>query len=212
MSSTLLMFALMQYVVSVKAGLVNHVQGPANVVEMEQVRQGRSITTADNGYAEVLLTPGSFLRVGENSAVVLDDVDLESVSLRVLRGPAVIEVVDINKKFPIKVTTGELTTKIIGTGIYRFEDGLATVLDGKLQTSDSKLTYEKGWQVFLKDNYRARKIGKVQTTSLDVYSQARSQTISSANASLAASLNPSSFTFTNPFWLFSPSFGYYTYI
>jgi len=211
MSSALLTFVLMQYVVSVKAGLVNHVQGTANVVEMEQVRQGHSVQTADNGYVELLLTPGSFLRIGENSSVVLDDVDLESVSLHILRGPAVIEVIDINKRFPIKVKTAELTTNIVATGIYRFEDGVATVLDGKLQTADSKLTYQKGWQVFIKDNYRARKVRKIKTTSLDMFSQARSQTIASANASLAASLNPSSIL-SDPFWLFSPAFNCYTFM
>ena len=211
MSSTLLVFALMQYVVSVKAGLVNHVQGTANVVEMEQISQGHSIQTADNGYAEVLLTPGSFLRVGENSSFVLDGVELESVSLRLLQGPAVIEVIDINKKYPIKVTTGNLSMNIIATGIYRFEDGVATVINGKLRTADSGLTYERGWQVFMKDNYRARKVKTLQTTSLDVYSQARSQTIAEANAALAASLSPS-YGVTDPYWLFAPNFGYYTFM
>jgi hypothetical protein len=205
------MFVLMQYVVSVKAGLVNHVQGTANVVEMEQVLQGHPIKTADNGYAEVLLTPGSFLRIGEDSTVVLDGVVLESVSLRVLDGPALIEVIDINKKFPIKVTTGKLSMNIIATGIYRFEDGVATVIHGKLRTADSGLTYENGWQVFIKDNYRARKVKKVQTTSLDVYSQARSQTIAEANAALAASLSPAPGS-SDPYWLFAPTLGCYTFI
>jgi hypothetical protein len=211
MSSTVLALLLMQYVVSVKAGLVNHVQGPANVAEMEQVRQGKTIQTARDGYVEVLLTPGSFLRIGENSAVVLDGVELERVSLLVLQGPAVIEVIDINRKYPIKVTTGSLTTNIIASGIYKFEDGVATVLGGKLQTADTRLIYEKGWQVFIKDNYRARKVKKVQTTSLDVYSQERSQTIASANASLVASLSPSH-ALTDPYWLFDSSLGFYTFI
>jgi hypothetical protein len=201
----------MQYVVSVKAGLVNHVQGTANVVEMEQVKQGQSIQTKYNGYVEVLLTPGSFLRIGESSSVVLDGVELESVSLRVLEGPAVIEVVDINKKHPIKVTTGGLTTNLIAPGIYRFEDGVATVIDGKLQTADSRLTYEKGWEVFIKDNYRARKVKNPQTTSLDVYSRLRSQTIADINASLAASLSLS-YGPSDPYWLFAPTFGYYTFM
>jgi hypothetical protein len=201
----------MQYVVSVKAGLVNHVQGTANVVEMEQVRQGHSIQTAHDGYVEVLLTPGSFLRIGGNSAVVLDGVELESVSLRVLDGPAVIEVVDINKKFPINVRTGDLSTNITASGIYRFEDGVATIIDGKLQTADSRLTYEKGWEVFIKDNYRARKVKTVKTTDLDVYSRVRSQTIAEINASLAASLSPS-YGLSDPYWLFAPTFGYYTFI
>jgi hypothetical protein len=210
MSSTFLALMLMQYVVSVKAGLVNHVQGTANVAEMEMARPGRPISTAANGYVEVLLTPGSFLRIGENSAVVLDGVDLQSVSLHLVQGPAVIEVVDIDKNYPIRVTTGKLTTDIVAAGIYKFSDGVATVLDGKLQTP-SKLSYEKGWQVFFQDNYRARKVGKVQTTSLDIFSQTRSQTISDANFSLASQISGSSYGI-DPYWLFAPHIGFFTFI
>jgi hypothetical protein len=203
---------LMQFVVSVKAGLVNHVQGNANVAEMEMARVNRPIRTGLDGYVEVLLRPGSFLRLGENSEVVIDDAELASVKLTVTRGPAVIEVVEISSDFPISVTTGELTTKIVSNGIYRFADGTATVIQGKLKTADSKLTYEKGWQVFFKDNYRARKTGKIQVTSLDVYSQARSEEIARANFSLTSSLTGPSTYGVYDLWLFSPQYGMYTFI
>jgi hypothetical protein len=166
--------------------------------------------TGQDGYAEVLLTPGSFLRIGENSSVVLDGVQLESVSLHLVEGPAVIEVIEIDKKYPIKVTTGKLTMNVVAPGIYRFENGVATVIDGKLQTP-TKLAYEKGWQVFFQDNYRARKVGQVRLTSLDVFSQSRSQTIATANFNLASSINPSYGPY-DPYWLFAPNIGFYTYI
>ena len=210
MSSALLALALMQFVVSVKAGLVNHVQGTATVTEMDMVQPGQPIRTARDGYAEVLLTPGSFLRIGENSAVVLDGVELQSVSLRVVEGPAVIEVIDIDKDYPIRVTTGQLSMDIVAPGIYRFSDGVATVLDGKLQTADSQFSYKKGWQVFFQDNYRARKTGQLRATSLDVYSQGRSLTIAAANATLASQINPASAM--NSYWLYAPVTGFYTFI
>lgn len=203
---------LMQYVVSVKAGLVNHVQGTANVVEMESARAQRPIRTGLDGYVEVLLSPGSFLRLGENSEAIINDTDLAHVQLTITRGPAVIEVIEISKSAPITVTTGDLTTKIIASGIYRFADGTATVIQGKLQTADVKLTYEKGWQVFFKDGYRARKAGNVQATSLDVYSQARSETISRINYSLASSLQGPSTYGIYDLWLFSSVYGAYTFI
>lgn len=211
MGSTLLALVLMQYVVSVKAGLVNHVYGVTNVSEMEQVLPGGSITTYRGGFAEVLLTPGSFLRIGENSAVVLDGVELESVSLRLVKGPAVIEVIEINKKSPIQVTTGDLTMKIVKAGLYRFENGVATVLDGRLQTPDAKLAYDKGWQVFIKDNYRARKTAEVPHDGLDEYSQARSRVIAEANVQLAASTRGSSIS-DDAFWIYSTAQGFYTYL
>ena len=208
----LIAILLMQYVVSVKAGLVNHVQGSANVAEMEMARAARPIRTGPDGYVEILLRPGSFLRVGENSEVTLDDVDLSRVKLRLNRGPAVIEVVDIHKDYPITVTTGNLTMKIFVSGIYRFEDGVATVIQGKLQTGDSRLTYEKGWQVFFKDNYRARKAPKIQVTSLDIYSQARSQEISQANYNLAMSVSgPGSYGIYDS-WVYSSFYHFYTFI
>ena len=209
---TLLALLLMQYVVSVKAGLVNHVQGNASVVERETAAVGSPIRTGTDGYVEVLLSPGSFLRLGEDSEARIDDENLQSVRVTVLRGPAVIEVVEIPKESPITVTTGNLTTRIIDSGIYRFADGTATVIQGKLQTKDSQFTYEKGWQVFFKDSYRARKTGKIQATSLDVYSQARSEVIARANYSLTSSLNgPSTYGIYNS-WLYTPYIGVYTFI
>ena len=49
---------LVQYVVSVKAGLVNHVQGTANVAAMQTVSAGRPIRTGSDGYVEILLAAG----------------------------------------------------------------------------------------------------------------------------------------------------------
>jgi hypothetical protein len=205
---------LLQYVVSVKAGLVNDVQGTANVATMQTVNVGRPIRTGGDGYVEILLRPGSFLRLGENSEATLDDADLANVKVTILHGPALVEAAEINKDHPITVTTGNLTTRIRNTGIYRFENGVATVLQGKLQTGDSNLTYEKGWQVFYQDNYRARKTGKMLETNLDAYSQSRSGVIAEANLSMVSSLGYGGTAGYSDFdiWLFSPYLRLYTYI
>jgi uncharacterized membrane protein YgcG len=207
--NTLLAALLMQYVVSVKAGLVNHVQGQTNMAEQSMARSGIVMRTALDGYAEILLTPGAFLRLGENSEAVLDTVELENVSLRILKGPAVIEVIDINKKYPIHVKTGNLKVDITQSGIYRFEDSSATVIEGKLQISP-KLSYGKGWQVFFDQTYSARKVGKTPMNSLDFYSQARSEQVARANLSLASRVGPS---FRNyDYWMFDPFLRMYTYL
>jgi hypothetical protein len=205
---------LVQYVVSVKAGLVNDVQGTANVAMMQTVNVGRPIRTGNDGYVEILLRPGSFLRLGEDSEATLDDADLANVKVTIKHGPALVEAAEISKDHPITITTGNLTTKIRNTGIYRFENGVATVLQGKLQTGDSNLTYEKGWQVFYQDNYRARKTGKLLETSLDAYSQSRSGVIAEANLSMVSSLGYGGTAGYSDFdiWLFSPYLRLYTYI
>jgi hypothetical protein len=205
----LIVLLTMQYVVSVKAGLVNNVEGTANVAEMEMARLGRPVRTAADGYVEMLLTPGSFLRIGENSEVVLDSVELSNVRLTLVKGPAVIEVLQISRNTPIQVTTGNLTTRIINSGIYKFSDGVATVIQGKLHTADSSLAYEKGWQLFFQDNYRARKLAKIPATSLDLYSEIRSEQIAQANYSLASQMQNS---FDYDYWFYAPHIGMYTYI
>jgi hypothetical protein len=207
--NTLLAALLMQYVVSVKAGLVNHVQGEVNVAEQTMARSGNIIRTAVDGYAEILLTPGSFLRIGENSEAVLDTVELENVNLRILKGPAVIEVIDINEKFPIHVTTGKLKADITHSGIYRFENGTATVIEGKLQLSP-KVVYSKGWQVFFDQVYSARKVGKSPMNSLDYYSQARSEQVAQANYSVATRVGPSFRAYD--YWMYDPFLRMYTYL
>jgi hypothetical protein len=203
---------LMQYVVSVKAGLVNHVQGTANVAEMEMARAQRPIRTGTDGYAEILLSPGSFLRLGENSEAIINDADLSHVVVTLTHGPAVIEVIEISKSAPLTVTTGNLTTKIVSDGIYRFADGIATVILGKLQTGDGKLTYEKGWQVFFQDNYRARKASKIPVNGLDVYSEARSALNARINMSLAAAMHGPVDPGIYDLWLYSDVFDSYSFI
>jgi hypothetical protein len=111
------------------------------------------------------------------------------------------------------VTSGTLTTEVVQSGIYRFEDGVATVLQGKLQTVDSKLGYGKGWQVFYQDNYRARKAEKIELTSLDIYSEKRSQKIASANMTLVSQVQRST-TLWDPgnYWVFDPFIGAFTFL
>jgi len=177
------------------------------------VRAGHSVKTGPDGFVEILLRPGSFLRLGENSEATIDDTDLATVKVTIVRGPAVVEAGErISKDRPITITTGNLTTAIIQTGIYRFENGNATVLQGKLVTGDAKLTYTKGWQIFYKDNYRARKAEKFQVTSLDAYSQERSGLIAQANLTIASSLSGSPTYNSFDVWLFSPNLRCYTFI
>src|SRR5438874_9825656 len=111
---TTLMFMLMMqlpttsFLVSTKAGLVNYVQGAATVKAATSVPAGKPIGTGPGGAVEILLNPGSYLRMGENSQVVLDKVDLSDISVRIIQGSAVLEANGVDKDLPIHVTSGKL--------------------------------------------------------------------------------------------------------
>src|SRR5438128_5534201 len=106
---TTLMFMLMMqlpttsFLVSTKAGLVNYVQGSATVKPATSVPAGKVIGTGPGGAVEILLNPGSYLRMGENSQVVLDRVELYDIAVNILRGSMVIASNGFDKELPLKV-------------------------------------------------------------------------------------------------------------
>src|SRR5262245_35625870 len=96
--TTLLFALMMQFVISTKAGLVNHVQGAAKVKATQSVQMGTPIRTGKDGFAEVLLNPGSYLRLGQESEAVLEGLELVNVSVRLNSGTAVIEASGFDKE------------------------------------------------------------------------------------------------------------------
>jgi len=176
-------FLLLQYMISAKAGLVNYVDGPTNVQLHAQVSEGSPVQTQTQGHVELLLTPGSFLRVGSNSQVVLDSVELNHVAVRVVDGTALVEVAEIDKHAPIQITTGGLSTIIESRGLYRFSDGTASVLEGKLRVVKSRLTVKKGHQITSTPNGDiAIALAITPDDDLDRWSQSRSSALATANA------------------------------
>jgi hypothetical protein len=115
-------FLVMQFIISAKAGLVNAVEGTANVHLQEMVPAGAPIQTGPSGRVEILLNPGTFLRLGEDSQAVLDSVDLTDIQVRILSGSAVIECGSVQKDSPIRVTNGTETLSISKPGTYWFPE------------------------------------------------------------------------------------------
>src|SRR5437773_7408304 len=127
---TLAFVLMMQFVVSTKAGLVNYVQGSANIKATTSVPAGAPIETGPGGIVEILLNPGSYLRLGENSGAVIDQAELTNMALRITHGSAVIEANGFEKKSPLRVTAGNRKMDIISDGVYRISDGKVAVVDG----------------------------------------------------------------------------------
>ena len=128
MNSLILMLMIMQqpttqFLVSTRAGLVNYVQGSATVKAATSVPAGKIVQTGPNGAVELLLNPGSYLRMGENTQVVLEKVELYDIAVRILSGSAIIEANGFDKDLPLSVATGDLKMEIIKDGIYLFADG-----------------------------------------------------------------------------------------
>src|SRR3954470_7931031 len=81
-------------------GTVNYVEGQVslNGRKVSSVQNGSAtlganqVLSVDSGKAEILLTPGTFVRVGDGSAVRMVSATLSNPQLEVVRGQAMIEV------------------------------------------------------------------------------------------------------------------------
>jgi FecR protein len=219
MSSLILMLMLQlpattQFLVSTKAGLVNYVQGTATVKAASTVPAGQIIRTGAGGAVEILLNPGSYLRMGENSRVVLDQVELYDIAARILEGSMIIEANGFSKETPLKVTSGDLKMEIIKDGIYLFADGKVVVVDGRIRDASNGLLYGKGYEISNDQGYRARKV-KTFTTALELWSQKRDAAISSANLNVSRSLRQVPNLPIGSLldvWLWYPAFGSFIYM
>jgi hypothetical protein len=162
------------------------------------------IETGPRSHAELLLSPGSFLRVGEQSSVVFDSIDLTNIADRVLKGAAIIEVAEAEKHTPIHVATGNLRMVIVSPGLYRFSGDTAIVMDGKLRTVDPTTIIKKGKQVTAAgDSYIQNRTELAFADDLDGWSAQRTASLARSNV-----LAYSSYSGSNGYWLggYSPYF------
>ena len=142
-----------KWVITAKAGGVNYVQGDVNVTRQagksglllkgDAVDVGDQVSTGANGRVEVLLNPGSYLRVDENSAFQFKTTELEDLQILVTRGSVMLEVFAAND-FKVAVSTPKQNYDLVDTGIYRVDvatDGNARieVWKGKAEVGDAVL-------------------------------------------------------------------------
>ena len=77
--------------------------------------------TTGAGKAEILLTPGIFLRVDSNSAVKMISPDLAQTQVELEHGRAGIEVDQIFPQNMVQIVDNGVTTQLIKTGYYEFD-------------------------------------------------------------------------------------------
>lgn len=146
-----------KYLISAKAGAVNHVEGAVSVIrtsgtsgsllKRDRVEVGDRVTTGSNGRAEVLLNPGSYVRLSGNSSFEFGTTDLEDLQLKLDSGSAIFEVFAADE-FRVSITTPKGKVALIDTGIYRVDvasDGTAllSVTKGKAEVGESSATVVK---------------------------------------------------------------------
>ena len=119
-----------KWVITAKAGGVGHVEGAVAIARKQgrsgillkgdNVEVGDRVSTGADGKAEILLNPGSYLRIAENTAFEFKTTALEDLKILVDRGSVILEVYAGND-FQVTVSTLKEEYSLLQTGVYRID-------------------------------------------------------------------------------------------
>lgn len=183
-----------KYVISAKAGGVNFVEGNVTVVRKsgksgyllkgDEVDIGDKVTTGADGRVELLLNPGSYVRLGGTSTFEFTTTSLDDLHLKLNSGSAIFEVF-ASEDFKVTINTPTGKMSLIQSGIYRVDvlrDGVAriTVTKGRAQLGDIDATIVKsGRQATVTGNRSdIAKFDSDDKDALDAWSKARAKELS----------------------------------
>ncbi len=176
------------YTISARPGVVNYIEGnafvngrPVSATKLKSTFLNANDTlSTDIGKAEVLLTPGVFLRIGDNSRIRMVSPSLTDIQVQLERGEAMIEVDDLVKDNHITMLAPGGSVAIQKTGLYRFTTEPApavSVIDGKAEVlmGDRKVELGKGKEVVLAANLKPEKFDRKREDDLYAWSNVRSE-------------------------------------
>jgi hypothetical protein len=214
-----------QNVISARAGLIQHVEGrvlldgtPVEVgyTQFPEVKENQVLKTED-GRAEVLLSPGSFIRMGENSALRMVSTRLTDIRLETLAGSSLIEVAELPKETSLSVTIANHTVSFRKNGLYRFDldPSVVRVYDGEVLVSDGQqtLTLKKGRKVELDSKVMvADKFDPKVGDELYRWAAHRAAYVSMANIASAKSIHDRGMAWGASGWYWNPWYQMFTFI
>jgi hypothetical protein len=187
-----------KYVVSAKAGVVNIVEGdvqvirarlaaPESLISGDELQAGDTVKTGPGGRAEILLNPGSYLRLGANSEFIFLFDTLSNDKLKLLRGSAVLEASALEAS--LLVDTPKTSFVIARDGVYRFDvspDGKTEVAVRKGRVLAGRTTIKAGKRAAVEgDTAAIAKLNKQDSDALDDWSKTRANTLIALNSGLS---------------------------
>jgi hypothetical protein len=216
--------ALAQSVISARSGMIHYVEGQVFLGDQAvqskfgsfpEVKENGTLRT-QTGRAEVLLTPGVFLRLGENSSFRMVTNRLIDTRLEFISGSAVIEADELPKDNSVTVVYKDTAIRLAKKGLYRFDGSPAAlhVFDGEadVKAGDRTIEVKDGKMVTLDSDLAMAKFNKNATDPLDRWSRRRGEYLAMANVSAANSIRRSGSSWMASGWRWNPYFGMFTFI
>jgi hypothetical protein len=198
--------ACAQYVISSHSGVIQYVEGRAllgdkpvepKFGQFPDIKENQEFRTED-GRAEILLTPGVFLRIGENSSIRMLSTQLTNTRVEVLSGSAIIESTEIPKDNAVQLVYKKDSISLMKQGLYRLDTEPAhfQVFEGEAVVTDpsGQLTLKAGKQTNLAGVLMAENFDRKadDQDSLYRWSDRRASYVAQANVASANSASASS--------------------
>jgi hypothetical protein len=207
-------------------GTLNYIEGAAtvdghflaaNAAGSVTLQPGQEIATTAQGRVEVLLTPGIFLRLDNNSAAKLVSPDLLNTVVDVDRGQAAVEVDQIFRENDLHIVVDNVPVQLLKPGFYEFDASRGSVL---VFSGEAAALRPTGKFVTIKAHHdlNVAEGPQLKTVSFDEsaqeqsdlyrWSSLRSDYLAEANQQIAGEYGPG----YAPGWYWDPYFSYYTFL
>lgn len=188
-----------------------------------QMRRGDQLSTEAASFAEVLLNPGTYLRLDEKSSVRALDTSLTSISFELLSGSAILEVGEIDKRTPIRISTPNGAFYAKRDGLFRFDlrsgETQISVRQGELRTGTLEQVIANEGEKIGRGKVAVfrgsalpelAKVDRDAYDDFDVWSFGRARTLVEANNSALSRTSGVGSLASG--WIFDPFSGSYTFI
>jgi hypothetical protein len=176
----------------------------------------QDVLTTNRGRAEVLLNPGVFMRLGENSAFRLVSSEITDARVELVSGAAIVEANEVNKDTAVTLSHEQAEVSILKRGVYRLDANppMVRVFDGKVlvRSAGRQMEIGRGKTVALDGTLTLAKFDRKRGDWLDLWSRDRASYLAGLNLSTARSLRTQKGLGRNSGWAFNPYFGVYTFM
>lgn len=186
------------YVISAKAGAVNYTSGKVLVekqnaksgylVKGDDLDAGDKVKTDSTSKAEILLNPGSYVRLSENAVFEFKDTSLDNIQVKLSAGSAIFEVMADNN-FQVAVGTPKIAFYLVKSGIYRVDvgsDGIGkiSVWKGKAQLNNNTVIKAGQTTAIVNGQLTVAKFDRDNKGEFETWSKDRAKEIAKINARL----------------------------
>ncbi len=185
-----------QSVVSTHSGVIHFFEGAvylgdqrleSHLGKFQSIARGEELRTAE-GRAEVLLTPGVFLRMGELSAIRMVANDLADTQVELQAGSAIVDAAEPNSGTSVTLIYKDWKVRFLGKGIYRIDSdpprvsvrqGEAEVFTGAIS---QPVSVQRGMVLPFASVLVPEQSGEQSVDALSDWADGRGESISADNA------------------------------